>query len=74
MGNWTASIISLFYIGHEDVFPSADGSLRRAMAILDRTKRGKRKKPFDPDRAAPYRSYLALYLWHALDSGLLKQK
>ncbi len=74
LGDWTASIIGLFYVGHEDIFPHADGSLQRAMVLIEERlraggRRGKRR--FDPDRAAPYRSYLAMYLWRALDSGML---
>ena len=72
MGAWTASIIALFYVGHEDIFPSADGSIQRAIAMIQ-AQTGKRKaRPFDPDKAAPYRSYLAMYLWRALDAGVLK--
>lgn len=73
MGDWTAAIIALFYVGHEDVFPLGDGSLQRAIAALQRTgaKRSRRYK-FHPDLARPYRSYLALYLWRALDSGMLE--
>lgn len=72
MGDWTASILALFYVGHEDVFPAGDGSLQRAITALQRigTKRSRRYK-FDPERAQPFRSYLALYLWQALDTGML---
>lgn len=73
MGDWTAGIIALFYVGHEDVFPWGDGSLQRAIVALQRAgARRTRRYEFDPDRAKPYRSYLALYLWQALDSGLLE--
>lgn len=72
MGPWTASIIALFHVGHEDIFPAADGSIQRAIALIEGASKGRRKRRFDPDLAAPYRSYLALYLWRALDTGLLK--
>ena len=72
MGPWTASIIALFYVGHEDVFPAADGSIQRAIALIEGASKGRRKRRVDPDQAVPYRSYLALYLWRALDTGLLK--
>lgn len=72
MGEWTASILALFYVGHEDVFPVGDGSLRRAIATLQRrAAKHSRRYKFDPDRARPFRSYLALYLWQALDTGML---
>jgi DNA-3-methyladenine glycosylase II len=64
MGDWTASILALFYVGHEDIFPAGDGSLKKAITLIQGvTSRGK-AKPFIPDRAAPYRSYLALYRNH----------
>ena len=71
LGDWTASIISLFYIGHEDIFPAADGSIRRAIALIEGKSGKRRVRRFDPDVATPYRSYLAMYLWRALDAGLL---
>jgi DNA-3-methyladenine glycosylase II len=74
MGEWTASIIALFYVGHEDVFPLADGSLKRAIALIDGRPGKRKRRAFDPDLAAPYRSYLALYLWRALDDGLLEAR
>ncbi len=70
MSNWTASILALFYLGHEDVFPRDDGSLKRALSLLEKSS-GIRPKLLEPERACPYRSYLALYLWRALDSGTL---
>lgn len=70
MADWTASIIALFYVGHEDVFPYADGSIRRAIGLLEGKRRSKKHR-VDPELAAPYRSYLALYLWRALDTGVI---
>ena len=70
MSDWTASIIAIFHLGHMDVFPYGDGSLRRALGLLD-DQRNSGPTSIDPDKAAPYRSYLALYLWSALDRGLI---
>ena len=72
LGDWTASIIALFYVGHEDIFPAADGSLKRAIALIEARAGRRRRRAFDPDLAAPYRSYLAMYLWRALDEGMLE--
>ena len=71
MGDWTASIIALFYVGHEDVFPAGDGSLQKAIQVIQGKKKGKRVQPFNYQMASPYRSYLALYLWKLLDAGVL---
>jgi DNA-3-methyladenine glycosylase II len=70
MSEWTATILALFYLGHEDVFPKGDSSLNRALVAI--AKKTKRRRLLDPEKAAPYRSYLALYLWTALDSGVLR--
>lgn len=74
MGDWTASIIALAYVGHEDIFPSTDGSLQRAIRIIQTQTKGRKQRPLDPEKAAPYRSYLALYLWSALDTGAIAQR
>ena len=72
MGDWTAGIVALFYVGHNDVFPLGDGTLKRAVAALElKAIKKSRRYTFDPDRAAPFRSYLALYLWQAIDTGVL---
>jgi DNA-3-methyladenine glycosylase II len=73
MGDWSAAILALFYIGHEDIFPQGDGSLQRAVAIIESQHLDRHSRPFKVDKAAPYRSYLALYLWHALDNKILNK-
>ena len=73
MSDWTAGILSLSYFGHEDVFPKGDGSLVRAINAMhdDAQTRKSAVNPLDPDLAKPKRSYLAMYLWKALDKGLI---
>lgn len=73
MSDWTAGILSIFYIGHEDVFPQNDGTLVRASELLRRSGYWsvRRDGPVGGERASPYRSYLALYLWKAIDEGAL---
>ncbi|MFA8436904.1 MAG: DNA-3-methyladenine glycosylase [Marinifilaceae bacterium] len=67
LGQWTASILALSHFGKEDVFPSNDGILKKAIGLL-KTNWG---VELDPDKASPYRSYLAFYLWAMMDRGLL---
>ncbi|RUO72946.1 DNA-3-methyladenine glycosylase family protein [Idiomarina ramblicola] len=66
IGPWTASILAMFHFAHEDLFPIQDSSLRKAISLL---------KDQDiliiPERAQPYRSYLACYLWDMLDQARL---
>ena len=70
MSDWTASILALFHFGHEDIFPAGDSSLVRALTELD-SRQPNMNVRTDPQLASPFRSYLALYLWKALDSGVI---
>lgn len=70
MSEWTASILAMFYFGHEDVYPNGDGSLKRAERQIGILRRDEGYK-VDHQLAKPFRSYLALYLWKALDEGHL---
>ena len=70
MSEWTASILALFYLGHEDVFPKGDGTLVRALDRIAKAPTMSRLR-LDPAKARPYRSYLALYLWQAIDLGAI---
>ena len=68
LGDWSASILALFYFGQEDVFPETDGTLKRALQRLAEHPRGER---VDPHRASPHRSVLAQILWRAIDHGII---
>ena len=64
VGPWTASILAMFHFAHEDLFPIQDSSLRKAIGQL------KEQDVFIiPERATPYRTYLACYLWDMLDQS-----
>lgn len=66
LSNWSASMLAIFYFGFEDVYPENDSSIKRITKLL-----GQKGITFDPEKATPYRSYLALYLWEILDQKLL---
>lgn len=66
LSNWTASMLAIFYFGFEDVYPVNDGSIKRVTHLLEQ-----KGIVFDPDKAKPFRSYLALYLWEILDKKLI---
>lgn len=66
LSNWTASMLAIFYFGFEDVYPEHDGSIRRVTSLLEQ-----KGITFEPENAAPYRSYLALYLWKMLDEKII---
>jgi DNA-3-methyladenine glycosylase II len=66
LSHWSASMLAIFYFGFEDVYPVNDGSIKRITGLLEQ-----KGITFDPVKAAPYRSYLALYLWEILDQKLI---
>lgn len=53
IGPWTVDYIRLRGNGEPDIFLANDLVIRRQLATMD----------LDPDRAAPWRSYLTLQLW-----------
>lgn len=65
IGEWSASIILMFYIGNDDIFPSGDTTLKNAI----------KKLYFETDcfivtdRWKPYRSVASLTLWRWTDIG-----
>lgn len=70
LGHWTASIIALSHLGKEDLFPYNDGILKKAIERIE----SQYNDTFDPNKATPYRSYLALYLWAMVSHGVLPVK
>jgi DNA-3-methyladenine glycosylase II len=65
IGPWTSDMVSIFYCRDPDVWPDGDGAVIRALRryIGNRRKTALAAAPF-----APYRSYLALYMWRLLDA------
>lgn len=66
LGSWTAQMISIFHIGNEDLFPSDDGAIKRGVELLRENNIN-----IDSQKARPYRTYLAIIIWHILDSKRL---
>ena len=66
LSSWSASMLAIFYFGFEDVYPEGDGSINRVTSELEQ-----KGIMIDPLKAAPFRSYLALYLWKILDQKLI---
>lgn len=66
MSDWTASMLAIFFLGMEDVYPIGDGTIIRAERKLE-----KHGVTVNSSKAKPYRSYLALYLWALVDEGYL---
>ncbi len=68
LGNWTADMVAIFYVGLDDVWSENDVALKRGVNLLT-------NHAIEPHTFAryykPYRSYLAKHIWTALDSSLL---
>lgn len=65
VGQWTADMMSMFYFGDPDVWPDGDVAARKT---LERLTSPRRKTIRTAARFAPYRSYLALYMWNHVDA------
>ena len=66
MSKWTASMLAIFYFANPNVFPEGDGTLKKAKALLSES-----GVILSIDKAAPYKTYLAIYLWKFIDEKVL---
>ncbi|MEO1040423.1 MAG: DNA-3-methyladenine glycosylase 2 family protein [Pseudomonadota bacterium] len=65
VGQWTADMMNMFYFGETDIWPDGDVAARKT---LERLTSPRRKTVRTAARFAPYRSYLALYMWRHVDA------
>lgn len=68
LSDWTAEMLAIFHFGHGDVFPSADGTIKRAVGLV----RNHIDPDSDPELARPHRTTLAHALWASIDCGYWK--
>jgi DNA-3-methyladenine glycosylase II len=66
VGQWTADMLNIFYFGDLDIWPEGDTTARKT---LERLTSKRRKTMRTAARFAPYRSYLALYMWRQADAA-----
>jgi len=71
-GPWSASIFSLFYMQHPNVFVYGDASVYRAIRILYGKNTTTEKKLLDNHikKWAPYNSVACMMMWHWVDNGM----
>lgn len=69
VGDWTSSIIVLFYLQHPDVFPIGDASLNKAIRYIYGIEPSEHE--LIVPRWAPYRSVASACLWRFIDSGAI---
>jgi 3-methyladenine DNA glycosylase/8-oxoguanine DNA glycosylase len=70
LSDWSAGILAIFDFALPDVFPIGDGSLVRAMRLVEKLHMDEGDE-FPHTAGSPYGSYLAVTLWAALDHGHL---
>ena len=68
VGQWTADMMGIFYFGDPDIWPDGDTAARKH---LERLTSRRRKTVRTAARFAPYRSYLALYMWHQANTPVV---
>lgn len=66
VGAWTADIVGIFHFGDRDIWPDGDVTARKTLIRLTSARR---KTTLTAARFSPYRSYLALHMWHAANAA-----
>jgi DNA-3-methyladenine glycosylase II len=66
VGQWTADMMGIFYFGDPDIWPEGDVTARKTLTKLTSARR---KTTRTASHFAPYRSYLALYMWRHVDAS-----
>jgi DNA-3-methyladenine glycosylase II len=74
VGKWTAEMILMFGLQHEDVFPADDLGIQQSMMKLYRLNAASKKELLVQmhkvaEQWRPYRTYACLYLWRWKDGG-----
>ena len=69
VGIWTAKILMISLYGRLDVFPENDGTLIKAIQLMDYNTVNVREIS---NNWKPYRSVAAKLVWNAFDSGAIK--
>ena len=73
IGPWSASIISLFYIGHPDVLVEGDVTINKVLARLYGVEVGDVSARIHEltEHWRPYRSVGCMLCWHIYDNGMI---
>ncbi len=74
VGKWTAEMILMFGLQHEDVFPADDLGIQQSMMKLYKLNAASKKELLAQmhkvaEQWRPYRTYACLYLWRWKDGG-----
>jgi DNA-3-methyladenine glycosylase II len=66
VGQWTADMMGISFFGDRNVWPESDITVWKT---LERLTSRRRKSARTAAHFAPYRSYLALYMWRIADAA-----
>ena len=74
VGKWTAEMILMFGLQHEDVFPADDLGIQQSMMKLYQLNPSSKKELLVQmnkvaEKWRPYRTYACMYLWQWKDGG-----
>ena len=69
IGPWSAHLIAMRVLGHDDAFPAGDLGLRRNVAHLVGHDVSARELEALAQRWRPYRAWAAQHIWHAGNGG-----
>ncbi|CAG7608312.1 hypothetical protein PAESOLCIP111_01049 [Paenibacillus solanacearum] len=74
IGRWTAEMFLIFYLGRQDVLSFGDRGLQRAAEWLYASEESDGTAPLQRKHHEwkPYRSIVSLYLWEAINIGLVQ--
>jgi len=68
-GPWSGDMTALFFFGKPDIWSANDTALERAIRILTDGSSTEATKIIE--KSQPYRSYLSLHLWRAIDTDII---
>lgn len=73
IGIWTAEMFLIFSLGRTDVFSIGDGGLQRVIKSLYKLEENPTKGRLleISNNWKPYRTFASLYLWEAINKGLI---
>lgn len=67
LSDWSCAMLSIFHFGQMDVFPSTDGTIKKAMQKIEIMAGA----PLKPELASPYKTALSMLLWSCVDRQLI---
>ncbi|UUZ94840.1 DNA-3-methyladenine glycosylase [Paenibacillus sp. P25] len=76
IGRWTSEMFLIFYLGRQDVLSFGDSGLKRAAEWLYASEKSSSQSQLHRKHPhwRPYSTIVSLYLWEAINRGLVQNK